>query len=59
MLDDATRKRLEWEGDALEVFARQEIAKVTLLEREIRSTLMALAWDLKQAARKGTPSEGI
>ena len=46
-------ERLEWMVDELEGFARR------VEDIESRRKIFSLAWDLKQLARKGTPSEGV
>jgi len=50
------RQQLEELADKLEGIARNLKVPVTF---GIRSKLFSLAWDIKQIARRGTPSFGI
>lgn len=50
------KRELESIGDRLEGIARD---KANDIPKSSRTALCALAWDLKQIARRGTASEGV
>lgn len=54
-ITNATRAKLERIGDEIEAIARFEFEN----DDPARKELFARAWDIKQIARRGTPSEGI
>ena len=63
--DSRERSALEGLGDMIEAIARNSIDPVVVArdssgnEVIVRNWLFAKAWDIKQMARTGTPSEGV
>ncbi len=52
--DAYLRSDMETRADTLEMWARDKA-----LPKELRKEMFAVAWDMKQWARRGTASEGV
>jgi hypothetical protein len=59
MITSTWRDELERIADQLEEVARFKLDKDNPVDKEISKELFGKAWDLKQYARAGSPSEGI
>lgn len=63
-MDNAMRNTLEQLADSLESIGRTQMARehkehMQSLAPKLNADLFAIAWDIKQIARWGTPSFGV